>query len=215
MSLEQLATLAVAAITGYLIGSIPFPQIFVRLKLHGDLRSTPTGNVGVMNSMHLLGRPLGLAVLLSEAVKGAACAWIGLQLAGDIGGWAALVAAVAGANWSIWLRGAGGRGNTTFAGGVLVLAPLLFVLMAAIYAIARAVSGSSFIAARLQIWLMPVTFGLYGWWALGDRRAALAWAASGLAFALIFRVKHSRSTDDHLAYSVRRHEREEHDRSAG
>ena len=61
--------------------------------------------------------------------KGMLAAWVGLQLGGHQAAWAALAAAVAGANWSLWLALAGGRGNTTLAGGLLVIAPELLAML--------------------------------------------------------------------------------------
>lgn len=204
MSVDLATMLVASAVVGYLLGAVPFPQLFVRLRTGQDLRTIHTGNVGVMNSMSVLGRRWGLGVLAAEAIKGMVAAWAGLRLGGELGGWMALVAAVVGANWSLWLRisgGAwsGGRGNTTFGGGMLVLAARLFVVLAAIYILARGVSGSSFVAARVNMWLMPLTFGLHGWWRYEDGRLAALAAAFGLAFGLIFRLKHSRETDDHIA----------------
>ena len=120
MATAELIPLVFAALVGYLLGSIPFPYLAVRLKTGEDLRHVHTGNVGVMNSMSVLGRYLGFGVALMEFGKGFSAAWLGLQIADEYGAWIALVLAVVGANWPVWLRFSGGRGNTTLAGGLLL-----------------------------------------------------------------------------------------------
>ena len=61
------------ALGGYLLGSIPFG--FLVAKAKGiDIRSVGSGNIGATNTMRVLGKPAGIAVLLLDAAKGfAAC----------------------------------------------------------------------------------------------------------------------------------------------
>jgi len=138
-------------------------------------------------------------VLLAELAKGFAATWVGLAIASDPGAWLALLAAVLGANWCIWLGLHGGRGNTTFAGGLLLLAPSILAGLAIGVVVGRTVLGSAFLAARLNMALMPVMFGLFGWWRYEDPAATTLLTVLGAAFALVFRIKHSRESDDHIA----------------
>jgi glycerol-3-phosphate acyltransferase PlsY len=195
----QLAPVLAAAVAGYFVGAIPIPYLIVRAKTGRDLRTVHTGNVGVMNSASVLGRYVGLGVLLAELLKGMACAWLGSLIGAYPGAWAGLLAGVVGANWSVYLKGSGGRGNTTFGGGLLLIDFRIFAVLACIFAVGRTVSGSSFFAARLNMVLMPFVFAGYAWLTGRQWSEVLAHAVVGLAFAAVFRVKHSRRTDDHAA----------------
>ena len=64
------------ALGAYLLGSIPFG--FLAAKVKGiDIRSVGSGNIGATNAMRVLGKPVGIAVLLLDVLKGyAACVWI-------------------------------------------------------------------------------------------------------------------------------------------
>ena len=63
------------AFGAYLLGSIPFG--FLMAKAKGiDIRSVGSGNIGATNAMRVLGKPVGISVLLLDALKGfAACTW--------------------------------------------------------------------------------------------------------------------------------------------
>ena len=97
----------------YLTGSIPIAWLIARLVTGEDLPQMGSGNVGVMNTALSVTRWAGLLVFVVEAGKGAAAvalarAWAGTETAIAL----AVLAAVAGTRWSVWLGGAGGRGNT-------------------------------------------------------------------------------------------------------
>ena len=109
-------------VAGYVAGSVPFSNIASRLLRGVDLRQVETGTVSGTSLYKVAGfGPLAAAGIL-EVAKGA----VGPAMAG--GGepaTAALAAgaAVAGHNWSPWLRGAGGRGIAPALGGMLATAP--------------------------------------------------------------------------------------------
>ena len=201
MSGSSIGALVAAVTIGYLLGSIPVPYIAVRLATGQDLRTRFTGNVGVMNSAHVLGVKGGVAVFLAEVVKGMLAAWVGLRLGGPWLAWLAIIAAVVGANWPVWLKWAGGRGNSTFIGGMLV-APqglYLFAMLGIVWIAGRVVLGEAFRATRLNLLLMPLQFVLWSAWFFGTVGDVVYLGAVGLTLSLVFRSKHSRDTDDHMA----------------
>jgi glycerol-3-phosphate acyltransferase PlsY len=201
MSAGSIGALVAAVAIGYLLGSIPVPYIAVRLATGQDLRTRFTGNVGVMNSGHVLGLGGGVAVFLAEVAKGMLAAWVGLRLGGQSLAWLAIVAAVVGANWPVWLKWVGGRGNSTFIGGMLA-APqglYLFALLALVWIAGRVALGEAFRATRLNLLLMPLQFVLWSAWFFGTVGEVLYFGTVGLILSLVFRSKHSRDTDDHMA----------------
>jgi acyl phosphate:glycerol-3-phosphate acyltransferase len=111
----------------YVLGSIPFAQVLARFK-GVDLRQVGSGNVGAGNLSHSVGWPWGITAGILDGLKGLVPVWLALQ--GGLGpGAAGLVgvAAVAGHNWSIFLRGRSGRGLATAAGLVVAINPALIV----------------------------------------------------------------------------------------
>jgi acyl phosphate:glycerol-3-phosphate acyltransferase len=117
--------ITIAIVTGYLIGSIPFPYIAARLKKGVDIRQVGGGNMGAVNVAREIGLPAGIAVLIADIGKGALAVfiarWLGLPLA-----WIFVVglAAVVGHNWPVFLKFRGGKGMATTLGVLLALVPL-------------------------------------------------------------------------------------------
>lgn len=98
-----------AALTGYLIGSVPTAGFLAGLK-GIDLRSEGSANPGSNNALQTGGPLLGASVLIVEAAKGFGAVSLGYYLADDIGAIAAGIGAVAGNVFNIWYRFDGGKG---------------------------------------------------------------------------------------------------------
>ena len=110
-----------------MLGSVPFAQVFARLK-GVDLREVGSGNVGAGNLSREVGVGWGAAAAVFDGLKGLVPVWIALQAGlGPGASGLAGVAAVIGHNWSIWLRGRSGRGLATSVGLLFVLDPVLLV----------------------------------------------------------------------------------------
>jgi glycerol-3-phosphate acyltransferase PlsY len=175
----------------YLIGSIPVAWLLARLVTGRDIRELGTGNVGVMNTALSVARWAGLLVFLAEAAKGVAAVLLARYLDGSMlsVGLAAL-AAIVGTRWSIWMRGAGGRGNTSAMTALLLISWRSLLILGAIWLLARLIARNSFIAMRVTLATIPIVLGLVTW----------SWPAAilGAAFSLLFLSTHRTETDDHL-----------------
>ncbi len=116
--LPPLARLALA----YAAGSLPFSNLAATALQGVDLRSVGTGTVSGTGLYRVAGFcPLAVAGGLDVA-KGALGAAAGTGKAPLLRAACASLA-IAGHNWSPWLRGAGGRGLAPALGASLVLAP--------------------------------------------------------------------------------------------
>ncbi|MEX0860312.1 MAG: glycerol-3-phosphate acyltransferase, partial [Cucumibacter sp.] len=62
----------IAAIAGYLLGSIPFGLLITRAAGLGDIRKIGSGNIGATNVLRTGRRELAALTLLLDAGKGAA-----------------------------------------------------------------------------------------------------------------------------------------------
>jgi glycerol-3-phosphate acyltransferase PlsY len=183
-------------VTGYLIGSIPVAWIMARLVTGEDLRQLGSGNVGVMNTALSVARWAGLLVFLAEAAKGALAVVLARALDGSAVAIALTVlATVAGTRWSVWLRGAGGRGNTAGVTAILLLSWPTVVCGLCIWVLARLVTRSSFLATRIGLVTWPFLFGLLTqlWWN----------ALFGAVLSLMYLSTQQPETDDHLRIKER------------
>ncbi|MEO1038168.1 MAG: glycerol-3-phosphate 1-O-acyltransferase PlsY [Pseudomonadota bacterium] len=120
--------LLLAAIGGYLLGSIPFGLVIVRLAGLGDIRQVGSGNIGATNVLRTGRKDLALATLLLDSGKAGAAALIFMALLGPLAGLIAGAAAFLGHCFPVWLRFKGGKGVATFLGVLLAAVPAVGVL---------------------------------------------------------------------------------------
>jgi glycerol-3-phosphate acyltransferase PlsY len=158
----------VVAIVAYLLGSIPFGYLLVRIFRGEDIRQTGSGNIGATNVARSGAKGLGIATLVLDALKGAAAVGLAAFLAGSkynlcgdfvehpcvpalrLMSMAALFA-VLGHVFPVWLRFKGGKGVATALGVFCVLFPKAILIALAIFivvvAITRYVSLGSILGA--------------------------------------------------------------------
>lgn len=122
----------------YLIGSIPFGLIVVRLMSGEDVRKSGSGNIGATNVSRVAGPKAGIITLVLDAAKGLLAVWLAdLLTSGDINFMAAAAfLALIGHAFSLWLRlmdgkFSGGKAVATFLGayGYLTPWPVLAILI--------------------------------------------------------------------------------------
>ena len=181
---------AAVVLAAYLLGSIPFGYLLVRLFVGGDVRETGSGGTGATNVTRRAGKGVGVLTLLLDLLKGAAAVLAARALlgAGEGAGWwvcAAGAAAVLGHVFPVWLRFRGGKGVATGLGVFLVLAPfatlcVLFVFVVVV-GLWRYVSLGSMVAAAL----LPLAVWALGALGVGDRATRPLLALSVLGAALI------------------------------
>ena len=120
--------------SSYLLGSIPFGYLLVRIFRGEDVRQSGSGNIGATNVARK-SPLLGIFTLLLDALKGTGAVWLGWQiLSGTIHSslhfgrdpmlFLAALFAVIGHMFPVWLRFRGGKGVATSLGAFAPLAPL-------------------------------------------------------------------------------------------
>lgn len=149
-------------LSGYLLGSIPFGLIFVKLAGRGDIRKRGSGNIGATNVVRSAGKFLGFLTLVCDGGKAAVAILIARSLCYDylieisVG-----VAAILGHIFPIWLRLKGGKGVAT---GLVVFLMTNFVVgvVACIsWIVTFFFTKTSGAAAVLSFALTPVVTYLY------------------------------------------------------
>jgi glycerol-3-phosphate acyltransferase PlsY len=115
---------AAVIIGSYLIGSIPWGLIAGKLR-GVDVRQYGSGSIGTTNVLRTIGTKSAIVVLALDVLKGVTAVLIGhYVIDSPTGEMAAGFAAVAGHDWSVFLRFKGGRGVATTLGCVLTMEPL-------------------------------------------------------------------------------------------
>ena len=148
------------AVVAYLLGSIPFGYLLVRIFRKEDIREKGSGNIGATNVMRSGSKGLGAVTFLLDVLKGYGAVLLSATgaahagLAADGRGNAMAIAAlcvVLGHMYTFWLGFKGGKGVATAFGVFLALAlwPALVGvgLFAAVFALSRYVSLGSIVSA--------------------------------------------------------------------
>ena len=173
--------IAVAAVLlGYLVGSLPTGLVVIRLLKGIDIRAHGSGNIGATNVFRVAGLPTAALVLLLDMAKGAvpvllAEAWAPSPLVAVLAG----LAAVAGHNWSLFLRFTGGKGIATSFGVLLVLSPAAAAVAALVWVVVVAITRYASLGSLLGIAAVPAAM-----WRRGEPREHLGFAALALLFAV-------------------------------
>ena len=145
------------AAVSYLLGSIPFGYLLVRIFRGEDVRLTGSGNIGATN-VSRKSPALGVMTLLLDALKGSFAVVVGIRASMPlfdpisisqipiwreflplsssdlaVGAATAALFAVVGHIFPIWLRFRGGKGVATALGGFLIIAPKSVLLSAVVF----------------------------------------------------------------------------------
>ena len=111
-----------AILGGGLLGSIPFGLLLTRAAGLGDIRRIGSGNIGATNVLRTGNKTLAAAVLVLDALKGAAAVLLAAPLLGEPFAPLAGLGAVLGHCFTPWLGFRGGKGVATGLGMVAALA---------------------------------------------------------------------------------------------
>ncbi|MDQ3126163.1 MAG: glycerol-3-phosphate 1-O-acyltransferase PlsY [Pseudomonadota bacterium] len=153
-----LGTVALAAVGGYLLGSIPFGVILTRLVTGEDVRSIGSGNIGATNVLRTGRKDLAFATLILDAGKGAAAFLTAQALFPGVPAIAAVAggAAFLGHLFPVWLGFKGGKGVATFFGLLLAAAWPLGLMAGATWLIVAALFRMSSLAALVAAVAAPL-----------------------------------------------------------
>jgi len=152
-----------ALILAYLLGSIPFGYLIVKLRSGSDIREVGSGGTGATNVSRKVGKAAGVVTLALDALKGATAVLMARWLTGDEGtSWivaAAAALAVVGHCFPVWLKFKAGKGVATGLGVFLAIVPWAVLAALAVFIVivwrTRYVSlGSIIAAAFIPLWTL-------------------------------------------------------------
>ena len=172
--------LILAALFGYLLGSIPFGLLLTRAAGLGDVRSIGSGNIGATNVLRTGNKGLAALTLLLDMLKGTAAAAIASRWGAELGLVAGLTAFL-GHLFPVWLGFKGGKGVATYLGVLIGLAWKVALVFAVVWLAMAALLRFSSLAALAATLVVPVVLYLMG---LAD------YAALFLLMSVIVWIKH-------------------------
>lgn len=158
-------------IIGYIIGSIPFGLLIVKLKTGKDIRTVESGRTGGTNAVRAAGFGAGLLTAIMDVLKGAASVWLAQTLlpTNQVVHVLAPLAAILGHNYSLFLINRDERGKLRFHGGA---------------------GGAPALGGAMGLWLpiFPIVLvaGALIWFTLGI--ASITTMAIGLVVTIVFAV---------------------------
>jgi glycerol-3-phosphate acyltransferase PlsY len=159
-------------ILGYILGSIPFGLLIVKIKTGKDIRQVESGRTGGTNAVRAAGFSAGLLTAILDILKGAASVWLAETIVPDNHLFHVLapIGAILGHNYSLFLISRDDDGKLRFHGGA---------------GGAPALGG----AMGLWPWMFPIVFGAGAiiWFSVGI--ASLTTMAIGLVVIVVFAIR--------------------------
>lgn len=140
----------------YLIGSVS-PSVFLGRMVKGiDVREHGSGNAGATNAFRVLGTRLGVVVMAADILKGFLPVLAARYLTDPSVTVLVAIAAMVGHNWSIFLKGRGGKGVATAAGAILAMMPVIIAVLVATFLAVLAVTSTVSLASLTATVLFPI-----------------------------------------------------------
>jgi acyl phosphate:glycerol-3-phosphate acyltransferase len=159
-------------VISYLLGSIPFGYLLVKMFRGEDIRATGSGNIGATNVARSGAKGLGILTLFLDALKGFvavghAAHWAHTHLQhGDIkllhpdlesnAMAIAALSAVVGHVFPVWLKFKGGKGVATALGVFILLFPKAILVSLVVFIVSVAISRYVSLGSILATISLPI-----------------------------------------------------------
>lgn len=174
----SLPLLALTALAGYLLGSVPFGLVWARVFGLGDIRQIGSGNIGATNVLRTGNKLAALLTLIGDVGKGAFAVLVARALLGEDAAQVAGLFAYLGHLFPVYIGFRGGKGVATWLGTMLAVAWPVGLAAAATWLVTALVFRISSLAGLTAAALTPI-------WALALGRADV-FVLALLLGALIF-----------------------------
>ncbi len=167
MEFATTTSLLIALIVGYTFGAIPFGVLLTQAAGLGDIRKIGSGNIGATNVLRTGNKPLAVATLLGDMLKGTVAVIIGWFIATKAAPapmsaltftpmHAAGLGAFLGHLFPVWLGFKGGKGVATYIGILIGLNIQLAVAFALLWLCTAFATRISSLAALIAAFLIPL-----------------------------------------------------------
>jgi glycerol-3-phosphate acyltransferase PlsY len=180
--MNQAISYAIAAVAGYLLGSISTGLLVAKKEANVDLRSAGSKSTGATNVLRVLGKRPAAITFLGDFLKVMLACLVGWLLYGQTGAMVSGLAGIIGHNWPVYHQFKGGKGVASSVAVMLFVFPIPALAAIAFFflvtGVSRYVSLGSM--AMLTLFALLVAFTQWGNW------FACLWAVA-LAALCIFR----------------------------
>ena len=151
-------------VAAYMIGSIPTAYIFGRVLKGIDIREYGSGNVGATNVFRVIGKVPGIIALTIDIIKGFVCAtyiasgfmYLAPVTRPELYRILVGLCAIAGHNWTVFLKFKGGKGVAASAGVVIGLIPKIFWLGFLVWLITFFITGFVSLGSIIAVISIPI-----------------------------------------------------------
>lgn len=191
MTIQLVLASLLAALGGYLCGSVVFGILISKLFFHDDVRTHGSGSAGMTNMIRTYGKAAGAATAIGDVAKGAVAVligqWVFTMLAPGwnpaCGAYLAAIFAAIGHTKPVWFHFKGGKGVLVCGGAILAVQPLVFLVLLVIFliefALTRIVSLGSIILAAVY----PILTICYWVWQGADAMTVIYIAVCSVIMA--------------------------------
>ena len=152
-------------ILSYLFGSIPWSLVIGKVFFHKDIRTEGSGNLGGTNAGRVLGKKVGITVIVLDALKAFFSMLLASYIAKDAMIYAGLACCI-GHCFPIFAQFKGGKAVATFAGMILAYQPLLLLYGLIIFLVLLAITRMVSLTAMVTISLGVLLSLLFNDWVL-------------------------------------------------
>jgi len=170
-------------VLSYFVGSLPTALLVVRFFTGQDVRKLGSGNVGGTNALRAAGLKIGVSVTIIDCGKGALPVLL-MRWYDPASKWQALamLAAVLGHCFPIWLRFRGGKGVATGLGAFLVLAPMASLAALALWILILVIGRYVSVASMLASAVFPLLL-----YFISGPPMSVLWAVTVVAAVIVLR----------------------------
>lgn len=148
----------------YIIGSIPTAYIFGKALKGIDVREYGSGNVGATNVFRVIGKVPGIIVLIIDVIKGYISAtylasgflYLAPVTRPELYKILVGLSAIAGHNWTVFLKFKGGKGVAASAGVVMGLIPKIFWLGFMVWLVTFFITGFVSLGSIIAVISIPI-----------------------------------------------------------
>jgi acyl phosphate:glycerol-3-phosphate acyltransferase len=177
-------TVLLSIIVAYFFGSVPWGFLLCRIVRKIDIRKYGSGNIGATNVYRVAGGPLAVSVLILDISKGFLPVLLAKSFLYTDSLYLILVgiASILGHNFSVFLRGKGGKGVSTSFGVIIGLFPVPALITLLVWIITIVITRYVSLGAIIGALSLPVLIPLF--------HKDLTFTLSGIIISLLIIYTH-------------------------
>lgn len=165
----KITSVIIAALSGYLLGSISFSIIISKLYAKKDVREYGSGNAGLTNMLRVFGPFPAALTLIGDFSKGIMAVLLGRVIIQQIGGfddtiigaYIGGISVILGHIFPLYFQFKGGKGILTTAGVILLIDWRVFLILIAVFAVIVAITKYVSLGSIIAASGMPVVTAIF------------------------------------------------------